>query len=333
MSSVIYRIRNVVNAKFYIGSTTNKKVRFNTHRRQLRSGKSHNPHLQNAWNKYGEDAFKFEVIEEIAEGIDIFKAEDVWLKKHHGKEHCYNIAEIAGAPDHTGHTHSSETRALISQKVQKAVAEGRGGCFIPDEETRQKMSDSLKGNKNCLGVRKTDEQKEAIRQRTLGNQNWLGKRHSDESRAKTGKPIIEMTTGKEFAVMNDAVKFYKMANLATILRSIDTGFPLSKGPNAGLQFTYVDGERPEQIESEYPTSRPEAMRTGATHYFTGRPCKRGHVALRVVKGTCVECRKEDWTKTNEKNKNKPKSEAAKAAGRRYYERNKELVKARAKARV
>ena len=42
--------------------------------------------------------------------------------------------------------------------------------------------------------------------------------------------------------------------------------------------------------------------------------------------------KEDWAIDNEKRKEKPKSEAAKAAGKRYYEKNKEAVIARAAAR-
>lgn len=42
--------------------------------------------------------------------------------------------------------------------------------------------------------------------------------------------------------------------------------------------------------------------------------------------------KEDWALDNEKRKDKPKSEAAKAAGRRYYEKNKDAVKARANMR-
>jgi 5-methylcytosine-specific restriction endonuclease McrA len=83
---------------------------------------------------------------------------------------------------------------------------------------------------------------------------------------------------------------------------------------------------------EYPTNRAEAKAQGATHYFTGLPCVRGHIALRKTKGTCVECMKEDWAIDNEKRKEKPKSEAAKAAGRRYYEKNREVVKARASAR-
>ena len=83
---------------------------------------------------------------------------------------------------------------------------------------------------------------------------------------------------------------------------------------------------------DYPTNRADAKAQGATHYFTGIPCTRGHIALRKTKGTCVECMKEDWAIDNEKRKGKPKSEAAKAAGRRYYEKNLEIVKARAAAR-
>ena len=83
---------------------------------------------------------------------------------------------------------------------------------------------------------------------------------------------------------------------------------------------------------EYPKTRAEAKETGATHYFTGLPCSRGHIALRKTKGCCVECMKEDWAIDNEKRKEKPKSEAAKAAGKRYYEKNREMVLARAAAR-
>jgi 5-methylcytosine-specific restriction endonuclease McrA len=84
--------------------------------------------------------------------------------------------------------------------------------------------------------------------------------------------------------------------------------------------------------SEYPTSRKAAKELGNKYYFTGQPCIRGHVALRKTKGACVECMKEDWAADNAKRAEKPKSEASKAAGRKYYEKNKDAVKARANAR-
>jgi 5-methylcytosine-specific restriction endonuclease McrA len=42
--------------------------------------------------------------------------------------------------------------------------------------------------------------------------------------------------------------------------------------------------------------------------------------------------KEDWTIDNERRKERPKTEAAKAAGKRYYEKNRQAVIARAAAR-
>ena len=83
---------------------------------------------------------------------------------------------------------------------------------------------------------------------------------------------------------------------------------------------------------EHPTNRADAKKLGEKYYFTGKACVRGHVALRKTKGSCVECMKEDWAADNARRAEKPKSEASKAAGRRYYERNKESVKARAAAR-
>lgn len=85
-----------------------------------------------------------------------------------------------------------------------------------------------------------------------------------------------------------------------------------------------------------PRTRKEAQATGATHYFTGEPCKHGHIAPRKTKGACVECLKVEWQKGNETRaeyfQQYNKSEAGQEAKHRYYEANKEAVKAAAKTR-
>lgn len=84
---------------------------------------------------------------------------------------------------------------------------------------------------------------------------------------------------------------------------------------------------------DYPKTRKEAKAQGAKFYFTGEPCSHGHIALRLVKGTCIECRKLEWARSNEARKEYFKtSEVVKEIKRRYYERNRELVIARAAAR-
>ena len=46
--------------------------------------------------------------------------------------------------------------------------------------------------------------------------------------------------------------------------------------------------------TQYPKTRKEAKAIGATHYYTGEPCKHGHIALRKTKGACVDCIKIEW---------------------------------------
>jgi hypothetical protein len=48
-----------------------------------------------------------------------------------------------------------------------------------------------------------------------------------------------------------------------------------------------------------PKTRAEAKAAGASHYFTGEPCKHGHIAPRKTKGACVECLKVEWSQAAE----------------------------------
>jgi len=60
--SGIYKITNIVNNKFYIGSAVNIERRFKLHSYMLRYNKHYNKKLQNSFNKYGKDNFKIEVV-------------------------------------------------------------------------------------------------------------------------------------------------------------------------------------------------------------------------------------------------------------------------------
>ena len=93
MISCIYEIRNKINNKIYIGSTVDFKKRKATHLKELRQGKHANSHLQNAWNKYGEDNFSFKIIERCSiENLLI--REQYYINLFYG-ENCYNIQKIA----------------------------------------------------------------------------------------------------------------------------------------------------------------------------------------------------------------------------------------------
>jgi group I intron endonuclease len=58
----VYAIENKLNGRCYIGSASDYKSRWHTHRSTLRRGVHHSFVLQRAWDKYGEEAFTFKLL-------------------------------------------------------------------------------------------------------------------------------------------------------------------------------------------------------------------------------------------------------------------------------
>lgn len=65
MKNGVYQIRNLINGKRYIGSAAGVnglRHRWMQHQSLLRRNQHYARYLQNAWNKYGADAFVFEIL-------------------------------------------------------------------------------------------------------------------------------------------------------------------------------------------------------------------------------------------------------------------------------
>lgn len=230
MTQVIYKIINLVNDKFYVGSTTNKKVRFREHRKQLRGNRHHCKHLQAAWNKYGEEKFTFEVVEEVADEGNLQSVEDWWLKQHFGKPHCYNSGAAAVAPwrgvygaghpnfgrpvtaeqksqisqtlkefyaadyfnhPRVGKTHSAETKARIAEAKRANPTRAWEGKER-SAETKAKISAAQLGKPKAAGRKVSEEGKAKIRAAAeAGNySHWQGRKHTEKSKAKMSKEVI-----------------------------------------------------------------------------------------------------------------------------------------------
>jgi group I intron endonuclease len=59
----IYEIRCIINNRVYIGSSLDYKNRISNHINKLNKGNHRNEHLNRAWKKYGQNNFRFSVIE------------------------------------------------------------------------------------------------------------------------------------------------------------------------------------------------------------------------------------------------------------------------------
>lgn len=272
----VYRIINTVSGTYYVGSSTNLYERWRTHRKKLRAGTHPNPKLQASWTKHGESSFGFAILVEFESVQDMEACEEAlladcvpdpqccnlsmsattpWRNKgalhpNYGKTHSDGVkAALRGvakrqwetADPRTGRKHTEESKAKISAKVQAAIAEGRGGKFFPSEETRKKMSASLKGNQNAKDHVRTEEHCRKLSEANRGNKNFLGKTHSEESRAKMGRAIVATAPDGTQTTYPTISKLRADLSLTppTVDRTLKSGLPLAKGRMKGWSFAYA----------------------------------------------------------------------------------------------
>jgi len=93
MNSGIYKITNIKNNKFYIGSAIKFNVRFSRHKRDLKKQLHANSYLQNAVNKYGINNFKFEILAKCPKKY-LIKLEQWFIDNLNPQ---YNLSPTAGS--------------------------------------------------------------------------------------------------------------------------------------------------------------------------------------------------------------------------------------------
>ena len=171
MISCIYTITNKINGKFYLGKTNNFLYRMSKHKYTLRNKIHINEHLQRAWDKYGEDNFIFEVLEEY-DAKHLISMEHYWcnLLDAFNYNRAYNIRPT--------HPFSKGTNSIeMRQKVKKALTGkklseehklklslAKKGKKLSDK-TKQKMSEA------AIGKSKSIETKKRISEAKLGSNN------------------------------------------------------------------------------------------------------------------------------------------------------------------
>ena len=237
MKSGIYKIINVVNNKFYVGSAVNLRRRKTRHFSELRLGKHNNKHLQAAWLKHGEKSFVFVVVEEIADTAKLLEAENVWLKEHVGKDYCYNLGVDATAP-------------ML----------GKGGELSPTWGYTHTPEAKLKIGKHSRGRRHRKESREKIRAYLIGKPKPAEVRAkiaagvSGERNPNYGKPrdasFLEKVSRRVVVIRPDgtatvysSIKALREAlgiKAPTVNRALKSGLPLARGPYKGWIFKDVD---------------------------------------------------------------------------------------------
>jgi group I intron endonuclease len=140
MDSGIYTIENLVNGKIYLGYAVGFRKRWSKHKSELNNKKHSNCHLQHAWNEYGSDQFKFEVLEEWPKEY-LCTMEHYWalMLCVHNRDIGYNIKP----------THPYGKVTPTAETIEKCRIASTGKKRSAEHSA--KLSANKKGNKNWVG--------------------------------------------------------------------------------------------------------------------------------------------------------------------------------------
>lgn len=117
----IYVIENKNSDKFYIGRTNDPAARKRGHLSELRRGIHGNPRLQASFNKHGEAAFEFKVVDSAPSDC-IHEKEAEWFAAFDcNKDYLYNCHfETFGGPK-IWKPHTPESAAKISEAIKNGT--------------------------------------------------------------------------------------------------------------------------------------------------------------------------------------------------------------------
>lgn len=115
INSGIYAFLNLINGKFYIGSTKDFYKRYHSHKSLLNNNKHDNSYFQRAWVKYGKENFIFVILEYVGYLFKLEEREQYWIDKTkcYDRNIGYNARKIANSS--LGLFHTEETKEKISK--------------------------------------------------------------------------------------------------------------------------------------------------------------------------------------------------------------------------
>lgn len=186
MKSGIYKIRCIGNCKFYIGSSYDIAQRKYKHLRALRGNYHANKHLQNAFNKYGESDFKWEILE-LCELDRLIEREQYYFDTLKPE---FNITLVAGK--NAGNKWTEKQKESCGFK--KGMAPWNKGLKI-GPQSKQLIKKRVRNRK---GYKHSEETKKKI---AIGNtgkpKNKLTKEQlinrGNAIKGKNCKPVIQLS--------------------------------------------------------------------------------------------------------------------------------------------
>lgn len=137
MRGAVYKITCTANGRTYIGSTVDFPSRRRRHIHLLRRGMHHSLHLQRSYDKHGEQAITFEIIDDGVPVATLLDRESCLIRS---LKPAFNSSSVNAT--RLGAKQSSECKAKVSRA-------NKGRSHSPESKT--KISSSMVGNTNAKG--------------------------------------------------------------------------------------------------------------------------------------------------------------------------------------
>ena len=213
--SGIYAITNKINGYKYVGKSKNITNRLGQHKSLLRN--NHHTYrtgelslLQKAWNKYGEDAFEFKILE-FCDVDKLNEREQYWIdyyKCNHSKyRQGYNVTDGGeGAYSNQNvkgriQVHNGEVQKMIYPN-ELQIYEQQGfvrGFLLKTIEKINKNRNPKYGDEHWgYGKHLSDDHKRKISESNKGKPSWIKEKHwDDEHKEKIRRSLIGRKQSKE----------------------------------------------------------------------------------------------------------------------------------------
>lgn len=220
MKTGIYKIKNIINNDCYIGSAKDINRRWQRHKSALKHNHHENIHLQRAWNKYGEENFIFEIIEEC-DINDLLIIEQKYLDLNPE----YNIGKSSSGGDNiTNHPNRNEIINIIKTNLRKTI-----NNYNPDE-IKIKYSRPMEQNPNWKGGKTYNYCKcgarisynaitcKKCRELNDDNNPFYNKHHSDEAKKiMSNKKKGKYNGNQNLPIIINNIEYRSAGEASTIL--------------------------------------------------------------------------------------------------------------------
>lgn len=162
--SGIYCIENIITKKKYIGQSKNIFYRWRKHINALNTNTHENNYLQNSWNKYRQDNFKFYIVEEC--DFDLLNDKEIQYINYYNtldRDFGYNL-KTGGQNCPTYYT--EEIKEKMSESIRRSYE---------NSDLRQRRSETTK-----LYWENPENKARILKE----NNVMFGKHHTDEAKRK-----------------------------------------------------------------------------------------------------------------------------------------------------